>query len=394
MTLQRGSARRRTIAALVGLFLGSLALRPQIVGVGPLIPEMQDDLDTSHALVGLVATIPVLCMGLFAPFAPRLARLVGTRAAFGAAVGLVGVAGLLRAGAPGVVLVLVATIPIGIGMGLGNALPSLVVKERVPSRPATGTGVYTTGIQVGSTAAAATAIPLAAAFGGWRAALAAFSVVACAVAVAWLVLTRGAPAHLRPAARVPRLPWRSPLGWRLASVFALMGMSYYRLNAWLPDAYQEHGWSDAAAGALLATMNLTAIPASFVVPWLTDRRGARRPYLIAMSCIFLAGGTGLVALPAAGYAWALLAGVAQGGMFSLVMTLPLDLERHPERVGSLVAMMLLVGYTVAATAPFVLGAVRDATGSFDAVLWVVVGLLSLLVVATLRLPGRPPPAGG
>ena len=58
-------------------------------------------------------------------------------------------------------------------------------------------------------------------------------------------------------------------------------------------------------------------------------------------------------------------------MFALVMTLPLDLEQRRERVGALVAMMLGLGYTTAAISPFVLGAVRDVTGSFDAVLWVV-----------------------
>ena len=57
------------------------------------------------------------------------------------------------------------------------------------------------------------------------------------------------------------------------------------------------------------------------------------------------------------------------------MTLPLDFEDRPERVGALVAMMLGVGYTIAAAAPFLLGAIRDATGSFDAVLWVVAGFI-------------------
>ena len=62
-------------------------------------------------------------------------------------------------------------------------------------------------------------------------------------------------------------------------------------------------------------------------------------------------------------------------MFALVMTLPLDLEQRPERVAALVGMMLGLGYTIGATGPFVLGAVRDATGSFDGPLWLVVGLL-------------------
>jgi len=39
---------------LAGLFLAGLALRPQIVGVGPLIPAIQDDLDIPHAVAGLL----------------------------------------------------------------------------------------------------------------------------------------------------------------------------------------------------------------------------------------------------------------------------------------------------------------------------------------------------
>ena len=92
--------------------------------------------------------------------------------------------------------------------------------------------------------------------------------------------------------------------------------------------------------------------------------------------------------PRPAIAWALLAGVSQGSMFALVMTLPLDLERTPERVGALVAMMLGLGYTIGAISPFVLGAVRDVTGSFDAVLWVCAGFLGALVVLVRLLPRR------
>jgi cyanate permease len=49
-------------------------------------------------------------------------------------------------------------------------------------------------------------------------------------------------------------------------------------------------------------------------------------------------------------------------------------------------MMLGLGYTIAAAAPFLLGAIRDATGSFDAVLWTANAFLALLVLAILCLP--------
>ena len=62
---------RRGVTLLAALFVAALALRPQLVGVGPLLPDIQEDLGVSHAVAGLLGTIPVLCMGVFAPAAAR-----------------------------------------------------------------------------------------------------------------------------------------------------------------------------------------------------------------------------------------------------------------------------------------------------------------------------------
>ena len=382
---------------LVALFLAGLALRPQVVGVGPLIPEIQDDLDTSHAIAGLLGTIPVLCMGLFAPLGAYLAARIGTRTAMAAALALIGIFGVLRATVPSAWLVVLITLPVGLGMGLGNAIAPIAVKEGVVDHPATATGLYTMGIQIGATSSAALAVPIAAVLGGWRAALITFSLVTCGLLLAWMVLTRGNAPHTRRAG-FPRLPLRSRTAWLLVCIFALMGSGYYGLTAWLPDAYAERGWSDRSAGLLLAMMSLTAIPASFVVPWLSDRRGSRRPWLVALSVVFVTGAVGLVAAPELAWGWVLLAGIAQGGLFALVMTLPLDFGDDVSHVGGLVAMMLGLGYTIAAFSPFVLGAVRDGTGSFDAALWMAAAFLGALVGAVLALPRprltRPSPGAG
>ena len=100
-------------------------------------------------------------MGLFAPVAAYLAAQIGTRRAMTIGLALIGVFGILRATMPSAWLVVLLTWPVGIGMGLGNALAPISVKEHFEDRPATGTGVYTTGIQIGSTGAAALAVPLA-----------------------------------------------------------------------------------------------------------------------------------------------------------------------------------------------------------------------------------------
>ena len=44
------------------------------------------------------------------------------------------------------------------------------------------------------------------------------------------------------------------------------------------------------------------------------------------------------------------------------MTLPVDIGKRPVDVGAVAGLMLGVGYTIGAIAPFLLGAVRDSTG--------------------------------
>ena len=65
-------------------------------------------------------------------------------------------------------------------------------------------------------------------------------------------------------------------------------------------------------------------------------------------------------LPGAGWVWAVLLGVAIGPLFPLTMTLPLDAADRPAEVAALAGMMLGVGYTLSATSPLLLGAIRDA----------------------------------
>jgi MFS transporter, CP family, cyanate transporter len=328
-------------------------------------------------------------MGIFAPPAAWLLGRAGTRLAIACCLGLIAVFGLGRAFAPGAAVLVALTFPVGIGMGLAGALMPVAVKERFPDRAGFGTGGYVLGINGGAAIAAVVAVPIAHAAGGWRASLLAFSAVTAGLLVVWLVLTGGDPPRPLAAERPPLPPLRSPIGWWLVFLFGTMSVTFYGLNAWLPDAYVEEGWSESSAGALVGVLNvLTVVPVLFV-SLLSDRLGSRRPYLVGASAVFLAALIGFAAFPEGAWAWAVVGGLGIGSMFPLVMTLPLDAEERPDRVGALVGMMLGFGYALSAVAPLVLGAVRDATGSFEAVLWLIVAFGASFVVAVTPLtPAR------
>ena len=69
----------------------------------------------------------------------------------------------------------------------------------------------------------------------------------------------------------------------LVGIFGSMACVFYGLNSWLPDAYVERGWSDGKAGALLAVLNIAALVTTLIIPWLADRHGSRRVYLVGFS---------------------------------------------------------------------------------------------------------------
>jgi MFS transporter, CP family, cyanate transporter len=380
--------RRSGLALLAALFVAALALRPQLVGAGPLIPEISDELAVSHAVAGLLGTIPVLCMGAFAPAAAPLAGRLGLRGVITACIAAVAVFGVARATVPGAPLLLLLTFPVGIGMAVAGALLPIAVKLRFPDRPAFASGVCTTGLNLGAALSAAVAVPGASALGGWRGALAAFSVLTFVLCAGWIALSRGAWGE-RSAARVPRLPVRRPVVWMIVAVFGLQSLVYYGFTAWMPDAFQERGWSPAAAGALLAVMGASTLAGGLGVPWLADRGGSRRAWLLGSAALAVASTFGLAALPGAGFAWAVGTGVAVGALFPLCLTMCLDVAHEPAEVGAAAALMFLAGYLIAAAAPLGLGAVRDLTGSFATSLWALFATALLLLAACAPLsPAR------
>src|SRR5439155_1528698 len=131
---------RSSVPAILGLFVASLALRPQLLAIGPLLPIIRTDLGLAHGVAGLLGSIPVLCMGLFAPLGPVVAARFGVRWALAGCLGLVGAFGVVRALAPDAAGVLGSTVAIGIQSlvyyGLVSWLPNVYVERGWDEAPA------------------------------------------------------------------------------------------------------------------------------------------------------------------------------------------------------------------------------------------------------------------
>jgi CP family cyanate transporter-like MFS transporter len=128
---------------------------------------------------------------------------------------------------------------------------------------------------------------------------------------------------------------------------------------------------------------------------LADRIGTRRSQLTLAALLSVVGVLVIALTPGerpgslVSLGATALLGLGIGAYFPLALTLPVDVAGDAGDAASISALMLLVGYLLAATAPVVLGVVRDATGTFDAVIWILVALAAAMVPLALALnPAR------
>ena len=266
--------RRHGVLLALSVVLVAINLRPAVAGVGPVLPELRAGLPLSGAGAAVLTTLPVLCFGLLATVAPRLARRYGIEPV------LVGVMAALAVGAlarvlDGPPLLFAGTVVAGGAIAIGNVLIPPLVKRDFPDRSGLMMGVYTMSVSGAAAVAAGIAVPLADASDlGWRASLGFWAIPAAVAALGWLPRMRG---HTRPPGAPPagRSLLRDPLAWQVTVFFGLQSLSFYAVLGWLPSMYRDFGASPALAGLLLSVSGLVQIPVSLVLPGLATRSGTR-----------------------------------------------------------------------------------------------------------------------
>jgi len=362
--------------ALAALFLIAVGMRSQLSGLPPLLPQVEAEFGMSHAWGGLLLSLSFVTMGIGALAASLTRRSVGSVRGITFTTAVIVVSGVARAAAPSAAAVTAIGIPLGLATGLQTALLPVVTKERFGQL---ATSVYVIGISVGSGLALATAAPIAAATGGWRPAVLTFALITVVLAIPWLFLDRGPRTRTDGSAASLRL--RSSAALPIA-VFSLQSALFFGLSTWLPSAYIERGWTATDAGLLGSGLLVSSVIGSAAIAPLARSRASTGQWLIVAALIAVVASVGLVVVPDAGWTWTALAGASTGALLVISLKLPLDLLDDARDVAALSGFMLAFGYWTGGAAPFVLGVLRDTSGSFDAS-FAALGALSLglLVIA-------------
>lgn len=357
---------------LLGLVLVALNLRPALSSMAPLLGDVSRSLGLSGSQAGLLTTLPVLCLGLFAPLAPMLARRFGSeRVILGILLCLAG--GIALRSASGTFGLFAGSLIAGASIGVIGVLLPGIVKRDFPAHAGSLMGVYTMALCLGAALAAGATVPLSHVFGdNWALGLGFWLVPAIVAALFWLPQARQGHGAHRVAFRVRGL-WRDPLAWQVTLYMGLQSSLAYIVFGWLPSILIGRGLSPTEAGLVLSGSVIVQLVSALTAPMLATRGQDQRLAILVVMALTLAGLFGCLYAPLGGlWGWAAVLGIGQGGTFALALTLIVLRSRDAHVAANLSSMAQGVGYTLASLGPFAVGLVHDLSGGWNAVGWIFV----------------------
>ncbi|CRM96107.1 putative transporter YycB [Pseudomonas sp. 22 E 5] len=355
---------------LFGLVLVALNLRPALSSLSPLLNDVSTSLGLSAAKAGLLTTLPVLCLGLFAPLAPILARRFGAeRVVLGILLTLA--AGILLRSSFGEVGLFAGSLIAGASIGIIGVLLPGIVKRDFAKQAGTMTGVYTMALCLGAALAAGATVPLSHYFDdSWNIGLGFWIAPALLAALFWLPQVGQKHGAHRVAYRVKGL-LRDPLAWQVTLYMGLQSSLAYIVFGWVPSILISRGLSPTEAGLALSGSIIVQLLSALTAPWLATRGKDQRLAIVVVMVLTLGGLFGCLYAPIDGlWGWAILLGLGQGGTFSLALTLIVLRSRDAHVAANLSSMAQGIGYTLASLGPLAVGLIHDWTGGWAATGWV------------------------
>ncbi|MEP9396090.1 MFS transporter [Mesorhizobium sp. KR2-14] len=349
------------------LVLIAFNLRPLFSSLSVLLPEVMRETGLSTTGASLLTTLPVVCLGVFAPLAPKLAQRFGAERTLLGALLVLALGTALR-GVESVPLLFFATFSAGAAIAVGNVLLPGLVKRDFADKAAIMTGLYTMALCGGAASGAGLTLPIEHALGGsWLAALAAWSLPAVIVLLIWAPQALGQKAQASHAGyRVVGL-WRDRLAWQVTLFMGLQSALAYCVFGWLAPILRERGFDAAEAGAIVSLSVMVQVITCLAVPSIAVRCKDQRGINVALLAAAVIALLGLLFAPTSTVlVWAVLQGIGQGGLIAVAMTVIVLRSPDPHVAAHLSGMAQGVGYVLAAIGPLMVGLIRSWTGSFDA----------------------------
>jgi MFS transporter, CP family, cyanate transporter len=374
---------RTRLATAATLIFVALNLRMAVAAIPPVLTQIQRDTGLGSAGSGLLTALPLFCFGAMASSAPALVRRLRMGPLLGLTMAVVAVGCAVRL-APSLAALFLGTAIVGSGIAVANVILPGLIKRDFRDVAGPMIALYALALSLGATIPAGLTIPIEDLTGiGWRPAVAVWGAVAIAALVLWLPRARREE-PVAPAARPSPAGdlRRDRLAWAVTLFMGLQSLCYYAMLSWLPAILESHGMSSGKAGWMLSYMTIPGMAASLITP-AVQRRLPRSELEVALAAVLLAiGYVGLIVFGAsAPYVWVTSLGLGGGLLIALALGYIVARAHDDHHVAHLSTMAQGVGYLIASSGPFVVGALHGLTSSWTVPLLVLLGVLVPMVLA-------------
>ncbi|WP_406106823.1 CynX/NimT family MFS transporter [Micromonospora globbae] len=354
---------------LAGMLLVAVNLRAAVTSLGALLDEVRDGLGLTGTMAGIATTLPTIAFAGLGALTPWLVRRVAPARVLVVGMAALVVGQVLRAVTDSALVFLLTSALALAGIAVANILLPMLVKQHFPHRTGLVTGAYTMTLTAGTTVAAASAVPIAHAFGSWRAGLGVWAGLAALAVLPWVPLALRARSVPRrsTATAVSRIrPARTRLGWAMAVYFGAQSLSGYAIMGWLAQLFRDAGFQPEQAGLLLAGVTALGVPIALLMPTVAGRLRTLHPLVFGLTAASTVSYVGLAVAPHdAALLWVGLLALGQGA-FPLILTAIGLRARTADGTVALSAFAQSTGYLIAALGPLLVGVLYERTGGWTA----------------------------
>lgn len=384
---------RGRVLAFLAVILISMAIRPAVSGVAPVIALMSHDIPLTAVTIGVLGLVAPVCYSVFGALSPWIAGRITLE-------GTLVLAMIILAGGQ-VIRALVDTDGAFIfwsfvavaGIGMGNVLLPPMIRRFFPDHFAGMTALYST-ILATTTFLPSVITPAVAEVTGWREAIGMYFLLAVLaliplVSLIFVAGTSRSTVNKELRRGVQGKVWSSPTSWAIAGAFAMSAFFAYTGMSWLPLVLHDRiGVTLVEAGFITAVFGATGLPANLVVPILASKlKSPAWLYLVSGAC-GTSGALGFLLVPGTlTLLWAVLLGFSTL-IFSLNLYLLNQRTKSQEGTVVLSGMAQGIGYAVAALGPLMFGILHQVTGGWDAplLMLVIAGFAFIPIWYVLRKP--------
>ncbi|MQS76186.1 CynX/NimT family MFS transporter [Companilactobacillus halodurans] len=378
---------------LFSMMLIAANLRLPITIIPPLLSTIEKNLGIPKSLAGLITSIPLVTFAILSPIIVKFAKKLGNELTIFIFFILLILGSYLRI-IPSIWALMIGTFLAGVGIDSGNVLVPAIIKDRLPDQIPLGTSLYTLSmLLIGAIGTALSGIFITKI--SLQSTLAILSIPAIIALFFWIPsLRHNQRDKTKTEKKVNyRSVWNQSLGWLITAFFGLQSLVYYSMITWLPSILQDHGIGTIFSSNLLTLLQLSGLPCSFIVPYLSVKKHGMK-WLLSMLLIGYAISP-LGFLISTGNAVFLviitiLTGFGSGLAFNMAVIFFTEKTTNPYQTAEVSGMAQSAGYLLAAIGPVLFGYLENMISSWSLIILILVVMSVLLTLSGVLIAKHKP----